>query len=233
MCRSFEICEREGLLHVLRELSGGADVQLPDGVRAGGTALPGTFAPVIVSASSGEGMGVPHETATANELFPLEVREFGFGWPLEWKKESAFNARLDSLLQGKSPWNDALSHRRCILPCAAFYESHHTEKVASPRTGKPVKRRYTFVSSDGSPLLLAAVYQGEFFSVVTTEPNPDVAAVHDRMPLVLTVEEARRWLDADATLEWIVQLADRSVIRLASQGEGETLPVITQPELPL
>ena len=231
MCRSFEICERDGLLQAMRELSGDADAQLPEEVRAGGTAFPGTFAPVIVSVSSKE--GASFDAAPADELFPVEVRELGFGWPLEWKKESAFNARLDSLLQGKSPWNDALSRRRCIVPCAAFYESHHTEKVASSRTGKPVKRRYTFTSPSDAPLLLAAVYQDEFFSVVTTEPNSEVAAVHDRMPLVLTVEEARRWLDADASLEWIVKLTDRSVIQLASQGEGETLPTITQPELPL
>lgn len=231
MCRSFEICEREGLLQALRELSGNDDAQLPDNVRAGGTAFPGTFAPVFVSASSKE--DAPSGVGSADELFPLEVRELGFGWPLEWKKESAFNARLDSLLQGKAPWGDALSRRRCILPCAAFYESHHSEKVASSRTGKPVKRRYTFASPDGAPLLLAAVYSAKYFSVVTTEPNVAVAAVHDRMPLVLTVEEARRWLDADASLEWIVKLADRCAIQLSSQGEGETLPVITQPELPL
>ena len=99
MCRSFEICEREGLLQAMRELSGDADAQLSEEVRAGGTVFPGTFAPVIVSASSKE--GASSGAAPADELFPIEVREFGFGGPLEWIVKLADRSVIQLALQGE------------------------------------------------------------------------------------------------------------------------------------
>lgn len=224
MCNSFALCDLAGLELLLRELSSCAEAHVPAGVPGGGVVFPGGFAPVFMSADG--------EIADAAGRLPLEVRQLSFGWPVEWKRETAFNARIESLLEGKGFWGDALVARRCALPCATFFETHRSEKTISPRTGRPVRRRYRFDASDGGPLLLAAVYRDESFSVVTTAPNPDVAAVHDRMPLVLTVEEARIWLDRATPLERIARLADRSAIRLHGTGEGTKLSMIDQPELP-
>ena len=42
--------------------------------------------------------------------------------------------------------------------------------------------------------LLAAVREGDRFSIVTTRPNASVSPVHDRMPLVLGSGESSVWL---------------------------------------
>lgn len=227
MCNSFALCDHAGLELLLRELSGNPKAEVPKSVSVGGVAFPGSFAPVFLSADGGS-----TDADGATGRLPLEVHQLGFGWPVEWKRETAFNARIESLLEGKGFWGDALLARRCVLPCEAFFETHRSEKTTSPKTGRPVRRRYRFASPGGGPLLLAAIHQGESFSVVTTEPNRDMAAVHDRMPLVLAVDEARIWLDPAAPLELVARLADRSGIRLHGVGEGTKLPAIEQPELP-
>lgn len=228
MCHSFTICSYQELERALRALSGNGTATPPEDVRTGGVAYPGTFVPVFVFPKDDE------PSAPLASLFDLEVEEMGFGWPVEWKKQgTVFNARLESLLQGGAHWGDAILARRCILPCESFFESHLTEADVSPKTGRPIKRRYLFHDPEGKTLLLGAVYEGECFSVVTTEPNVEVAPIHDRMPLVLTMEEARLWLDPSTPLERIASLADRASIELSVAPAGAQAPAATQLELDL
>lgn len=243
MCHSFTITGYQGLERALGELAGqpvpaGA---VPTHIHEGAIAYPGTFAPVIVAGHGDEGnahhsdRGPQGEFGTGpqTELFPLEVRELGFGWPVEWKQGTVFNARFETLLRGGGMWGDVLAERRCILPCESFFESHRSEMGVSARSGKPVKRRYEFRMADSAPLLLGAVYDGESFSVVTTEPNGDVSPIHDRMPLVLTIDEARVWLDGATPLSKLAELADRRDIHLeASTDEPAIDEDPLQPELP-
>ena len=37
------------------------------------------------------------------------------------------------------------------------------------------------------------------FAIITTEPNKEVKPFHDRMPVVLTEEKLKRWLDVNTT----------------------------------
>lgn len=233
MCNSFEICGRDDLARALRALSDDDDVVVPAGIPSGGVAFPKAFAPVLRPSARAEGWpdadeappeharGKHADTGTPAGAAPsFEVCALGFGIPVDWKKNSTvFNARLDSLVRGTGMWGGALAHRRCIVPCAGFYESHRSETARSPKTGKQTKRRYSFSSADGEPLLLGAVYDGEHFAIVTTNPNEDVAFVHDRMPLVLTAIEARLWLDPTVPLDRITRLADRAHVRLSPHAE--------------
>ena len=238
MCHSFTICSYQELERALREMSEDADAALPKDMHAGGIAYPGTFAPVMLAISEHEALQGCDADAMGSgpdgRLFPISMLELGFGWPVEWKKGTVFNARLESLLSDSGMWAGALSERRCIVPCESFFESHMEETSISPRTGKPVKRRYSFASPDGGPLFLGAVYEGDFFSIVTTAPNADVAPVHDRMPLVLSVEEARLWIDPSTPMADISRLGDRSGIELKVLPEGKAVPADGAPEqLPL
>jgi len=65
--------------------------------------------------------------------------------------------------------------------------------------------------------------------VVTTEPSPDVAPVHDRMPLVLRPDEARLWLTG--TLEQLAALAARPPVPLAAEPEQPAPAAPSQPTL--
>ena len=89
-----------------------------------------------------------------------------------------------------------------------------TERVESERTGRPVRRQYLFRLPGARAFLLAAVHEGDRFSVVTTRPNASVAPIRNRMPLVLGPGESSVWLGSD-----FAGLANRSDVDLSSKPE--------------
>lgn len=115
-----------------------------------------------------------------------------WGFPhWEDKKKLLHNTRLDAAA-GSRFWRDAFSNRRCLIPATVFYEWNQEQK----------KREVGFALPEEQTIYIAGIYQ-EFngvsrFSVITTEPNTTVAAVHNRMPLVLLPEEHNIWLFGDA-----------------------------------
>lgn len=120
----------------------------------------------------------------------LAVVRLTWGFELDGKPNAVFNTRIESALEqlrpgGRGVWTKAIAEGCRLVPVRAFYESHATEKVASEKTGRPVKRQHLFRLPGARAFLLAAVREGDRFSVVTTAPNASVAPAHDRMPLVL------------------------------------------------
>ena len=177
-----------------------ANVESPDAAR---DARPGSQVPLFVPDDAGE----------------LRVVTLSWGFPLDGKPSAVFNTRIESALEQlrrgrRGMWARAIAEGRCLVPVRAFYESHATERVASEKTGKPVRRQYRFRLPGARAFLLAAVREGDCFSVVTTAPNASVDSVHDRMPLVLGPGESSVWLGPD-----FARLADRSHVSLESAPE--------------
>ena len=171
----------------------------PDPLR---DARPGSIVPVYVPEGDG-----------------LAVARLTWGFPLDGKPSAVFNTRIESALEQlrlgrRGMWAKAIAEGRCLVPVRAFYEGHMTEKVESKRTGRPVRRQYLFRLPGARAFLLAAVREGDRFSIVTTRPNASVAPIHDRMPLVLGPGESNVWLGPDFT-----ELANRSALVLASDPE--------------
>lgn len=155
---------------------------------------------------------VPIIAPEHDRLVPAELR-WGFAAPWDARKV-VFNTRIETALDQKSGiWREAIEHGRCIVPTFGFFEPSATETVASPRTGKPIKRQYEF-ASPGRLTLLAGVRNEDAFSVVTTSPNRFVAPIHARMPIVLEPSEVSRWLSGD-----FGALADRSNVALDVASE--------------
>ena len=125
----------------------------------------------------------------------LAVDENIWGFSPAWSTKPVFNTRIEKALAGSGMWAQAYANGRCIVPAAAFFEPHATETMPSPRTGRPMKRPYVFETPEGEPLLIAGVREDGRCSVVTTEPNPWVAPIHNRMPLLLRFEEVAAWLE--------------------------------------
>ena len=82
-------------------------------------------------------------------------------------------------------WARAIAEGCCLVPVRAFYEGHMAEKIASEKTDRPVRCQYLFRLPGARAFLLAAVREGDRFSIVATRPNASVVPVHNRMPLVL------------------------------------------------
>ena len=165
-------------------------------------ARPGSLVPVYVPKGGG-----------------LAVARLTWGFPLDGKPHAVFNTRIESALEQlrlgrRGMWAKAIAEGRCLVPVRAFYEGHMTERVESEKTGRPVRRQYLFRLPGSRAFLLAAVREGDMFSVVTTAPNASVAPVHDRMPLVLGPGESSVWLGPD-----FAKLSNRDAIRLSAVAE--------------
>lgn len=108
-----------------------------------------------------------------------------------------FNSRSETALH-KGMFRESLLHRRAVIPCTWFYEWNRAkEKAAFFREDAPVMFLGGFFNSFGSE---------ERFVILTTDANPSVAPVHDRMPLILEREEIRDWiLDEEAFRDMIRQ----------------------------
>lgn len=147
----------------------------------------------------------------------LEIAEltWGFDGPAGGKQKLVFNTRIETALQqarsGRGLWAVPISLGRCLVPVRSFHE-HWTADPA--QRGKQVR----FTLPGHQVFLMAGVYEGERFSVVTTQPNASMSPVHNRMPLVLAAGESATWLGPD-----YASLADRSGLVLASSvDEQET-----------
>jgi putative SOS response-associated peptidase YedK len=112
------------------------------------------------------------------------------------------NARAESM-SGKSAFTRAFAARRCLLPADGWYEWQRVTRAG----GKPGKQPYLMVPTDGHSLALAGLY--EFWkpkadpdadwlvsaTILTVPARGELAAIHDRMPLVLAPPTWARWLD--------------------------------------
>ena len=115
-----------------------------------------------------------------------------------WAKDPAkvqrpINARSETIATS-GLFRRAFKARRCIVPADAFYEWKPAE------TGK---QPYAIARQDGQPMAFAGLWEGfrwpdgeisRTFTIATTTANADVAALHDRMPVILEPADWAAWL---------------------------------------
>jgi len=73
---------------------------------------------------------------------------------------------------------------RALVPASGFYEW---------KTDGRRKQPYYFVGKNEPLLALAAVTEGDTFSLITTEPNATLRNIHDRMPVIIAPEDYAAW----------------------------------------
>jgi putative SOS response-associated peptidase YedK len=111
--------------------------------------------------------------------------------PSEWP--SLINARAESL-DRKPAFRDALRERRCLVVADGFFEW---------RAEGGGKQPYYVRLKSGRPFAFAALWdrwkgRGESVEscvVVTTDANERLRPIHDRMPVILPLEDVATWLD--------------------------------------
>lgn len=88
--------------------------------------------------------------------------------------------------------------QRCLIPASAFFEF---TAPADPKAKR--KDRWRFSRADGEWIAIAGLWRpGEgnhppVFTMLTCEPGPDVAAIHNRQIVVLEPQDWRAWLMAE------------------------------------
>ncbi len=134
--------------------------------------------------------------AAGGNRYPSPAR---WGLVPHWAKDLSIgnhmiNARCESVHE-KPAFRIAIRARRCIIPASGFFEWDHSGKVRVPH----------YISlKDGSPPAFAGIWDSwkspegetiESCSILTTTSNSLVAALHDRMPVILHPTEFDLWLD--------------------------------------
>jgi putative SOS response-associated peptidase YedK len=113
------------------------------------------------------------------------------------------NARVETITTLAS-YCEPVRKRHAVAVADGYYEWTGDKKAKQP---------WRFVRQDGGPISFPAIWEAwtpkgeaveswgtnpvESFSIVTAEPSPDIAHIHDRMPVLLERDDIDLWLDPD------------------------------------
>lgn len=105
----------------------------------------------------------------------------------------------------------ALQQTRCLLPATGYFEWTQD------------KQKVCFEAEDRSVLYLAGLYRASFetgqpaaFVILTQDAarvRPDVAQIHDRMPVLLSPTNRQAWLEAPEAAALLLQSPQQVPIR--------------------
>ncbi|MCA9289848.1 MAG: SOS response-associated peptidase [Phycisphaerales bacterium] len=158
------------------------------------------------------------QDATTNERHGVLLT---WGLIPAWSKDGGsaartINARSETAAD-KPTFRDPFLQRRCLVPATGFYE---WEKRGSAKQPHHLRPPGDDVRSDAPPVWAFAglwdrwVDQAtgvarETFTILTRDAQPDIAWVHDRMPVILPPSTHAVWLDprqtSRATLETLLR----------------------------
>lgn len=117
-----------------------------------------------------------------------------------------FNTRSETAAV-KPMFADGIAQRRCLVPAVLYYE---WEKTGSG------KKKYSLAPENTDGFYLAGIYRYEgdnaVFSVLTQTPAPEIAFIHDRMPVIIPEALASDWLDPAKNAEQMIASINSSMI---------------------
>lgn len=117
-----------------------------------------------------------------------------------WAKDTKIgnrliNARSESAF-AKPVWRHIIRTQRCLIPANGFYEWKNTATS---------QKQPFYVHTKAQPLFaFAGVWDSwqqpgggilKTYSIMTTEPNKEISAIHNRMPVILYPEQEGAWID--------------------------------------
>lgn len=136
------------------------------------------------------GLTVPPPLPPERELRPTDpVLAIGprgaapmpWGLEVEWQSAPLINARAETLAD-KATFRPLLAAGRVLVPATGWWEW-------------PERRKTRVAPVSGGVFAFAGLTDGRRVVVVTCAPAPDLAMVHDRMPVVLAAGDEAAWID--------------------------------------
>jgi putative SOS response-associated peptidase YedK len=114
----------------------------------------------------------------------------------DWKGVTTINARAETVATSAT-YRKPFQSRRCIVPADWFYEWKTTDNGT--------KKPYVIRLKSGAPLAFAGLWDAwhdkandtwlQSYTIITTEANELMSAIHSRMPVILQPKDWARWLD--------------------------------------
>lgn len=149
---------------------------------------------------------------------PTLLQRMEWGLVPHWSPDGKNNGKLINAraegIEEKPSFRDAVRSRRCLVPADSFYEWRKEPG------GKKVP--YRIFPPNDNLLFMAGIWdewqQGKIlkhtFSIITTTPNEEMSALHNRMPVILNPETRQQWLqesDLNKALELLKPVEDGSL----------------------
>jgi putative SOS response-associated peptidase YedK len=136
------------------------------------------------------------------------------------KARKPINARCETVA-ASGMFRAAFAKRRCLVPAAAYYEWRD-----DPDGGKTP---FAVARTDGDPVTFAGIWEewhspeGETvrtFATMTTEANRLLAAIQDRMPVIIEREDWPLWLgETDGDPGTLLRAVAEDVLRVWPVGK--------------
>jgi putative SOS response-associated peptidase YedK len=110
---------------------------------------------------------------------------------------------------------------RCLIPVDGFYE------FTAPADPKAKRKHKWLFTEPGQPFLcIAGIWRthevvGEAFTMLTTEPGPDVAPYHGRQVAVLDRSRWSGWLDGSAPARELIGPLPAGTLKVEPVGQPQ------------
>ncbi len=168
--------------------------------------------------------------AIVTSLEHPQVEYARWGLIPSWAKEASIGSRLINAraetVREKPAFRSAFLKRRCLILTDGFYE---WERTAKGRGG--ARAPFYIQMAGGDPFTFAGLWENwhspegdevRSCTIVTCAANEIIGRFHDRMPVILEGDRARRWLDPAAPAEDLGALLvpfppDRLQVRVVSR----------------
>ena len=121
-----------------------------------------------------------------------------WGFPNTRSNGVIINARQETLDE-KPTFKSLLHHKRCLIPASGFYEWKQVEN----------KKEKYLIRAQKPAFYMAGLYNSftdklgnsfNAFVIITTDANAEMAALHNRMPVIMQKNEGKMWLSHDKTI---------------------------------
>lgn len=162
----------------------------------------------------------------SNDGIAFESVKWGFK---KWNSPGVIiNARSETL-RSKNTFSKHLETGRCVVPAGEFFEWEKIDKESKKARNK--KKHYA-KDKDGNLLFMAGLYRDvkdesepegfiREFVIITKNATGEMAKIHDRMPVILRVEQIESWLTGVMTPEDIENMEyDVSVNPYENDNDG-------------
>ena len=159
---------------------------VPSDLKSNYNVAPGQLMPVITEDESGKRS--------------LEIMKWGLV-PF-WAKDPKIGYKLinvrDETIFDKPMWRSVILKKRCLIPADGFYE------WKAPATAKEHKQPFYIHPKQIELFSFAGVWETwkdveglemRTYSIITSEPNKEMAQIHNRMPVILHQEDESSWLE--------------------------------------
>lgn len=145
--------------------------------------------------------GAPNYNVAPSQVMPVVTQDgprmMRWGLIPRWAKDAKIgytliNARAETIFD-KPLWKSLIIKQRCLVPANGFYEWQKRADGKHPFFIHPV---------DQSMFMFAGVWEtwrhngvdAHTYSILTTTPSAEMAAIHDRMPVILEEGIHDAWL---------------------------------------